>query len=39
MGACCRKLFFTDIYLPFFYTVSAKVGVVWESKVAECSVK
>lgn len=24
---------------PFFYTVSAKVGVVWESKVAECSVK
>lgn len=27
MGVCCRKLFFTDIYPPSFYTVSAKVGV------------
>lgn len=31
-------VFYRHIF-PFFYTVSAKVGVTWESKVAECSVK
>ena len=63
MGACCRKLFFTDIYppffiqsvlryashgsmlpqivfyrhiSPFFYTVSAKVGVTWKDAAANC---